>query len=119
MPPRQRTNTAAVKALVAKNPGAYAFTIGTKHYALPPASECATHVDAGTFIDAALDGGGAADVKLGLKMLTAVGDDGKPLVDEDTMTALRSLPMPEFIEHLGAWMQKSGATPGESASSAS
>lgn len=111
--------SAAVKALVDGEAGVYTFTVGTNHYALPPAAQCAPRVPAGVLIDAVMEGGDTAELKLGLSMLSAKDESGVPLVDAATTAALRALPMNEFTEHLAAWMQKSGAAPGESVSSSS
>lgn len=112
----RKTPTRAVKAVA---PGEYKFTVDGKVHSLPPASACAPHVPAGTLMDAVLDGGDTAQLKLGLAMLTAKDDDGKTLVDAASLTALRKLSMVKFAEILNAWMGESGATPGESVSSSS
>jgi hypothetical protein len=105
--------TESVKAAVPGAAGNYSFMHQGKAYALPPASECATKIEAGVLMDAMLEGGDTAQLKLGLAMLVAADVSG------ETMTALRSMTMGDFGKHLTAWMTKAGVRPGESDSSSS
>lgn len=117
-PRKPRTATSSVKAVVPGARGTYSFVLNGKAHALPNATDCAEHVPAGLLIDAVEQGGGTADLKLGLSMLAAKDENGKPLVDPATTEALRSLPMGVFVKRLNDWMTKTGgASLGESESS--
>lgn len=97
---------AAVKA-AAGDPEPFTFTHDGTAYTLPLASESLDEAPAGALIDAVMDGGDAAELKLGLIALKHAG------ASEKTWAALRSMTIAEFTKTIVAWLETSKAEAGK------
>lgn len=107
---RRRPQDHKHKAVKAAAGGPFTFTHNGNSHTLPPASEYATGVSGGAFMDMILDGDEMSATRLAVTLLRAAKDD----IDPRAYEALRSKPMTEFGQIVGDWMQASGVEVGES-----
>lgn len=89
----------------------YRFTHEGQEYFLPHAQKYVTATSGGAFMDAVLDEG-AGELKLAMLALR----EAQPDIDPGAFAALRSKPLTEFLEIVGAWIEQAqGTDVGESA----
>lgn len=88
-------------------PNIFTFHHKGKNYTIPPLDNGAFNVKAGDVIDAIMDGGETADMRLSFGMLQQSG------IDKASMDALRDKSFKEFLEITGKWMNANGANLGK------
>lgn len=88
-------------------PELFTFTHKGAVYSIPPLTNGAFNVKAGDVIDAIMDGGETADMRLSFGMLQQSG------IDKASMDALRDKSFKDFLEITGKWMKANGANLGK------
>ena len=86
----------------------FRFEHDGRTHVLPPASDGAANIPAGTVLDAVESGDEMSQLRLGWAMLKACGPS------PEAIEALRAMPMTRFGEVIGKWMKHGGVNPGES-----
>lgn len=86
----------------------FTFEHDGRVHMLPPASDGAAKIPAGTVLDAVESGDEMSQLRLGWSMLKAC--EPSP----EAIEALRAMPMNRFGEVIGKWMKHGGVNPGES-----
>jgi|GEM_PF-3611396 len=86
----------------------FTFEHNGRVHVLPPASDGAAKIPAGTVLDAVESGDEMSQLRLGWSMLKACG------ATPEAIEALRAMPMTRFGEVIGKWMKHGGVNPGES-----